>query len=86
MLQQVGHADGGVQLSGLVRGLGTLAVVPGDVQKAAVLCSRAGVVLVYKGKNSGASVHRAVVAARIRAVLMRRTAGVEPFLKERSVL
>lgn len=57
MLQQVGHADGGVQLSGLVRGLGTLAVVPGDVQKAAVLCSRAGVVLVYKGKNSGASVH-----------------------------
>lgn len=51
MLQQVGHADGGVQLPGLVRGLGTLAVVSGDVQKAAVLRSRAGVVLVYEGKT-----------------------------------
>lgn len=51
VLQQVGHTDGGVQLSSLVRGLGTLAVVSGDVQKAAVLCSRAGVVLVYRGKT-----------------------------------
>lgn len=50
VLQQVGHSDGGVQLSGLIRGLGSLAVVPGDVQKAAVLCNGARVVLVYKRK------------------------------------
>lgn len=79
VLQQVGHADGGVQLPGLVRGLGTLAVVSGDVQKAAVLRSRAGVVLVYEGKTQALQ-----CTARIRAFLMRRTAGVEPFLKERA--
>lgn len=83
MLQQVGHADGGVQLSGLVRGLGTLAVVPGDVQKAAVLRSRAGVVLVYKGKKTQGLQRTAVTS---EAFSGGRTAGVEPFPKERNVL
>lgn len=48
MLQEVGHADGGVQLPSLVRGLGSLTVVSSNVQKAALFCSRAAVVLVWK--------------------------------------
>lgn len=62
MLQEVGYTDGGVQLPGLVRRLGTLAVVSGNVQKATVLCSRATVVLVYKRIARGNS--SKVMAAR----------------------
>lgn len=47
VLQEVGHSDGGVQLPSLVRGLRSLAVVSSNVQKAAVLCSGATVVLVW---------------------------------------
>lgn len=46
VLQEVGHSDGGVQLPSLVRGLSSLTVVSSNVQKAAVLCSRATVVLI----------------------------------------
>lgn len=50
VLQEVGHSDGRVQLPSLVRGLRSLAVVSSNVQKAAVLCSGATVVLVWQRK------------------------------------
>lgn len=46
MLQEVGHSDGRVELPRLIRGLGSFAVIAGNVQQPAVLCCRGAVVLI----------------------------------------
>lgn len=48
VLQEVGHPDGRVQLSCLIGGLGSFAVVSRDIQKPAVFGCRGAVVLIYK--------------------------------------
>lgn len=48
VLQEVGHPDGGVQLSRLIGRLGPFTVVSRDIQKPAVFRCRSAVVLIYK--------------------------------------
>lgn len=48
VLQQVGHSDGRVELSRLIRRLGAFTVVPWNVQEPAVLRRGTGVVLICK--------------------------------------
>lgn len=51
VLEQVGHPDGWVQLTGLVGRLCPLTVVPRDVQQPTGLCSSCSVVLICPGKS-----------------------------------
>jgi len=51
VLQKVGHSDGRVQLSRLVRRFGSFTVIPRNVQQPAVLRSGGTVVLIFNKRG-----------------------------------
>ncbi|TNN49174.1 hypothetical protein EYF80_040637 [Liparis tanakae] len=68
VLQEVGHSDGRVQLSRLVRRLGSFAVVPRNVQQPAVLRSGGTVVLIFNERGRTDQLHGEFTKIRVAII------------------